>query len=620
MGKLLDSIHGGPDVRRLAETDLEPLAREMREEILATVSRTGGHLASSLGAVELAIALHRVFDTPRDKLVWDVGHQAYGHKLLSGRRELFRKLRETGGCAPFQSRAESPEYDPIGGGHAGTAISAALGLEAAARRRGEKMRAVAIVGDGSLGCGVSLEGLNNIDENSSSLVIVLNDNRMSISPNVGGLTHYLNRIISGRSYTRFRALAKTMLKKVPDLYQAVRRFEESAKSVFLPGGWFEELGIRYLGPVNGHDITELSRLLAAARDSHRPTLVHVITRKGKGYDPAEAEPEKYHGVGPFDPAKGLSGNGKPGFSQAFGRSMVELAETHPEVVGLTAAMALGTGLEDYAKKFSDRFFDVGIAEEHELVFASGLAAGGLVPVAAIYATFLQRSLDEVYHDICLQNLPVVLAVDRAGAVEDGPTHHGIYDLAFLRALPNITIYTPADENELRDALFSAVEAKKPAAIRYPRGASPHVAQFRPGVPPGRVVPGKAQVRRPGKDLALWSCGAELFTALETAEILAKKHHLEAAVVHAPTVKPLDAAFLREQAAKIPVFTLEDHVTEGGFGSAVAEFVPVAHRFGWPSDRVVSFGKVADLRARFGLAPDAVAAKIAEIVSARKAGS
>ena len=620
MGKLLDGIHGGPDVRRLREADLEPLAREMREEILSTVSRTGGHLASSLGAVELAIALHRVFDTPHDKLVWDVGHQAYGHKLLSGRRDLFRKLRETGGCAPFQSRAESLEYDPIGGGHAGTAISAALGLEAAARRRGEKMRAAAIVGDGSLGCGVSLEGLNNIEENSSSLVIVLNDNRMSISPNVGGLTRYLNRIISGRSYTRFRALAKTMLKKVPDLYQAVRRFEESAKSVFLPGGWFEELGIRYLGPVNGHDIAELTRMLAAARDSHRPTLVHVITRKGRGYPPAEAEPEKYHGVGPFDPAKGLTGEVRPGFSQAFGQSMIELAETHPEVVGLTAAMALGTGLEPFAKKFPDRFFDVGIAEEHELVFASGLAAGGLVPVAAIYATFLQRSLDEVYHDICLQNLPVILAIDRAGAVEDGPTHHGIYDLAFLRALPNLVIYTPADEHELRDALFSAAEAKKPAAIRYPRGASPHAAQFLPGVTPGRVEPGKAQIRRPGKDLAIWSCGAELFAALEAAEILVEKHHLEAAVVHSPTVRPLDAALLREHAAKMPVFTLEDHVTEGGFGSAAAGVVPVAHRFGWPSDRIVPFGKVAELRAQFGLTPDAVASKIAEIVSARKARS
>jgi len=620
MKKLLDSIRGGPDVRRLAESDLEPLAREMREEILSTVARNGGHLASSLGAVELAIALHRVFDTPHDKLVWDVGHQAYGHKLLSGRRDLFRKLRETDGCAPFQSRAESPDYDPVGGGHAGTAISAALGIEAAARRRGEKIHVAAIVGDGSLGCGVSLEGLNNIEENSSSLVIVLNDNRMSISPNVGGLTHYLNRIISGRSYTRFRALAKTMLRKVPDLYAAVRRFEESAKSVFLPGGWFEELGIRYLGPVNGHDIAGLTRMLAAARDSHRPTLVHVITRKGKGYAPAEAEPERYHGVGPFDPSKGLSGEDGPGFSQAFGQSMVELAETHPDTVALTAAMALGTGLENFAKKFPDRFFDVGIAEEHELVFASGLAAGGLVPVAAIYATFLQRSLDEVYHDICLQNLPVVLAVDRAGAVGDGPTHHGIYDLAFLRALPNLAIYAPADENELRDALFSAVEARRPAVIRYPRGKSPHAAQFLPGTTPKKIAPGKAQVRKTGADLALWSCGAELFTALEAAEILAANYRLDAAVVHSPTVKPLDADLLRQYAAKMPVFTLEDHVTEGGFGSAAAGIVPVAHRFGWPADRIVPFGKVAELRARFGLSPDAVAAKVAETVSARKAGA
>ncbi len=611
MPELLSSIRGGADVRDLPAGELPRLAGELRARILQTVSRTGGHLASSLGTVELTIALHRVFLTPEDKLVWDVGHQAYAHKLLTGRGELFQKLRTMGGCAPFQSRAESPEYDPIGGGHAGTAISAALGIEAAAKRQGKNTRAVAIVGDGSLACGVSLEGLNNIDENRSSLVIVLNDNRMSISRNVGGLTHYLNRIISGKGYSRFRALAKTMLRKVPDLYHAVRRFEESAKSVFLPGGWFEELGIRYFGPVDGHNIPELERMLTAARESHRPTLVHVITRKGNGYPPAEKEPERYHGVGPFDLERGLENSSGGGFSAAFGETMIHLGEKYPEIVGVTAAMALGTGLEKFAERFPDRFFDVGIAEEHEMVFASGLAAGGLHPVAAIYATFLQRALDEVYHDICLQNLPVVLAVDRAGVVEDGPTHHGIYDLAFLRSLPNLDIYTPADEQELRDALFAAVASKKPAAVRYPRGASGQ--GFDPLLPVMPLIPGKALIRREGAELALWSCGAELHTALKAAEILEKEYGISAAVVHSFTVKPFDGKLFMEYAARMPVFTLEDHVVTGGLGGAAAEYAVPAYCFGWPSDKVIPFGKVRELREKFGLTPEKIAAKAAEIV-------
>lgn len=608
MGILLDSIHSPEDVRRLSGSLLPALAEEIRTEILQTVSRNGGHLASSLGTVELTIALHRVFNTPEDALIWDVGHQSYAHKILTGRRELFRKLRQNNGCAPFQSRAESPDFDPIGGGHAGTAISAALGLEAAARHMKKDASYVAIVGDGSLGCGVSLEGLNNIDENNSSLVIILNDNRMSISGNVGGLTHYLNRIISGRGYTRFRDRIKALLKKMPGLYQAVKRFEESAKSFFLPGGWFEELGIRYLGPVDGHNLSELERMLTAAKNSRRPTLVHVLTCKGKGYKPAEKEPERYHGVKPFDLQTGLPEEPGKGFSHAFGQSMIRLAEQRKDVAAVTAAMALGTGLSQFAGRFPERFFDVGIAEEHELVFASGLAAGGMIPVAAVYATFLQRSLDEVYHDICLQKLPVILAVDRAGAVEDGPTHHGIYDLAFLQAMPGLTIYSPADEAELQDALFTAVEKASPAVIRYPRGSSPNAPAELP--PPGRVEPGKAQIRQEGRDAALWSCGAEIFTALQAVEILKEKYGLSVMAVHSPTVKPLDEALLKDHAAKMPVFTLEDHVITGGFGAAAAAAAPVLECFGWPSDRVIPFGKVAGLREDFGLTPEAIAAKIA----------
>lgn len=607
MAKILDSIRSPEDLRRLPAKDLPVLAAEIREEILQTVSRTGGHLASSLGTVELAIALHRVFQTPEDGLVWDVGHQSYAHKILTGRRELFRELRQYGGCAPFQSRLESPEFDPIGGGHAGTAISAALGLETAAKRTGKCARYAAIVGDGSLGCGVSLEGLNNIDENRSSLVIVLNDNRMSISGNVGGLTHYLNRIISGHSYTRFRGAVKNALKKVPGIYRIVRKLEEAAKNILLPGGWFEELGIRYLGPVDGHNIADLERALTAARESNRPTLVHAVTCKGKGYPAAEKAPERYHGVKPFPLDKGLPEEVPAGFSHAFGQSMIRLAETHPNVAAVTAAMALGTGLDKFAERFPERFFDVGIAEEHELVFAAGLAAGGMIPAAAIYATFLQRSLDEVYHDICLQKLPVILAIDRAGAVEDGPTHHGIYDLAFLRTLPGLEIYTPADEAELQDALFTAAERGVPAAIRYPRGGTGRAGEL---PPPGRVLPGKGQVRREGHDAVLWSCGAELATALETAEILQEKYGISLAVTHAVTVSPLDGALLREHAEKMPVFTLEDHVTAGGFGAAVMEVIPVAHKFGWPPDQVVPFGKVARLREAFGISPAAIASTIA----------
>ncbi|MGE4563572.1 MAG: 1-deoxy-D-xylulose-5-phosphate synthase, partial [Victivallaceae bacterium] len=602
------------DLRRQSLAELETLTGELRREIVKVVARNGGHLSSSLGTVELAVALHRVFDTPRDTVLWDVGHQAYAHKILTGRREHFQTLRQFGGCSGFLSRKESPEYDVLGGGHAGTAISAALGLAVAAQRRGSTARTVAVVGDGSLGCGISLEGLNQVDGSGVPLVIILNDNRMSISSNVGALHSYLNRIISGKAYTRFKALAKTMLQRVPEIYHSVRRIEEAAKSVFLPGGVFEELGLRYLGPVNGHSLPDLIRLLEAARDSRRPVIVHVITDKGRGYAPAEESPCEYHGVGPFDPEQGIATGEKMCFSAAFGRTMIELGEKHPELMAITAAMTTGTGLGSFAERFPDRFFDVGIAEEHALVFASGLAAGGFHPVAAIYSTFMQRAFDPIYHDVCIQHLPVIMALDRAGAVEDGPTHHGIYDLAFLRPLPNLTILAPADENELRAMLFAAVKLKTPVAIRYPRGASGH--GFDPSLEPEVIVPGKAKVLREGGDLALWSCGPDCDTALAAAELLEKNYGLRATVVNARSIKPLDTELARELAGRMPIFSLEDHVVTGGLGSAIDEAlgagVRVRHKFGWP-DEVLGHGPVKELRRVHGLTAEAIAATIAHMI-------
>ncbi len=607
---ILPTIDGPEKLRALEIPELEALAGELRREIIEVVAQNGGHLSSSLGTVELALALHRVFETPRDTILWDVGHQAYAHKLLTGRREQFRTLRRNGGCSGFLSRKESPEYDVLGGGHAGTAISAALGLAVAAQRRGSPARSVAVVGDGSLGCGISLEGLNQVDASGVPLVIVLNDNRMSISSNVGALHCYLNRIISGKAYSRFKALAKTMLQRVPDLYHSVRRLEEAAKSVFLPGGIFEELGLRYLGPVNGHSLPDLIRLLEAARDSRRPVIVHVITDKGRGYKPAEDSPCEYHGVSPFDPEQGIATGEKMSFSAAFGRTMEEIAEQRPELMAITAAMAAGTGLAKFAKRFPERFFDVGIAEEHALVFASGLAAGGFQPVAAIYSTFMQRAFDPIYHDVCIQNLPVIMTLDRAGAVEDGPTHHGIYDLAFLRAMPNLTIFAPMDENELRAMLYAALELKTPVAIRYPRGASGH--GFDQALEPEKIEPGKAKLLREGTDFAIWAYGPDCDVALAAAELLEKECGLRGAVVNARSIKPLDVELAREMAGRMPIFSLEDHLVTGGLGSALEEALEggVMAKFGWP-DEVLEHGPVRELRRAKGLDAPSIANKIKE---------
>jgi len=611
--RLLDGIDGPDDLKRLAPGELKRLAGEIRAEIIDVVARNGGHLAPNMGVVELTIALHRVFDSPRDKLVWDVGHQAYVHKLLTGRRERFRTLRQTDGCPGFLSRDESA-HDAFGAGHAGTALSAALGLAAARDRQGGEGHVVAILGDGSLGCGISLEALNHVAETTRRLVIILNDNKMSISPNVGAMARYLSHIIAGRRYNQLKRRIRGMVRSIPrvgdGIAHAVARVEEAAKSMLAPGVIFEELGIRYVGPIDGHDLPELLHALAGVREFDQPAIVHVVTEKGRGYRHAVDQPERFHGLACFDPdsGKGVKPSEGPTFSDAFGEAVCALAAAHPEVVAVTAAMRCGTGLSAFAERFPGRLYDVGIAEEHAVVFAAGLAAGGQRPVVAIYATFLQRALDCVFHDVCLQRLPVILCLDRAGVVEDGPTHHGIHDLGFLRGLPNLSVLAPRDGTELAMMLAAAYAQAAPVAIRYPRAAAPRGLP-----PPSPLAWGRAEILRPGTDLALWGMGAEAATALGVAEILAGRG-LQAAVVNPRFLQPLDAALLAEQAAAMPVVTIEDHQAEPGLGGAVAfALAGRPHRslrhFGWGRD-VVPHGQVEDLRARAGLTPEAIAVAIA----------
>ncbi|MFA7184092.1 MAG: 1-deoxy-D-xylulose-5-phosphate synthase [Victivallales bacterium] len=613
---LLDTIQSPDDLKKLSVEELPALASEIREMLINTVSQTGGHLASNLGVVELTIALHYVFNTPKDKLVWDVGHQGYVHKLLTGRKELFKKLRNYNGCLGFLSPDES-EYDCFGAGHAGTAISAALGMAVAAERRGSDDKVVAIVGDGSLNCGISLEGLNNVSANTRKLIIILNDNKMSISQNVGAIPSSLNRIISGRGYNRFKNVVKMIMSKVPahhGINRVINKIEETAKGIFLPGVFFEELGLRYIGPLDGHDLPRLIRTLDVLKNPERSLLVHVITEKGRGYQPAEDAPEKFHGLAAFDRATGKS-NGESGltFSGAFGKTMLELAEKEPGLAVITAAMAQGTGLSEFSMKYPGKFYDVGIAEEHAVVFAAGLAAAGLRPVVAIYATFIQRALDCVFHDVCLQNLPVIFCLDRSGIVEDGPTHHGINDLAFFRGLPNLTVMAPKDENELRDMIFTAYEMKSPVVIRYPRGGSKRVNEL--SANPSATVKTAAEVMREGKDAAIWAMGPEVFTALGIAEELAKRN-MEITVVNTRFLRPFDAELLKRQAAEMPIFTLEDCRTIGGLASEVDEtLINCAHKsiihFGWKSE-IIPHGSAEKLRENHGLGKNEIIEEVLRV--------
>lgn len=615
---VLDRIQTPEDLKRLELCELRKLADEIREELLDVVSAHGGHLASNLGVIELTIALLRAFSPPHDQIVWDTGHQAYIYKLLTGRRELFRKLREDNGCCGFLNRSES-EFDVFGAGHAGTAISAATGLAVARDQNGSDHHVLAVVGDGALGCGVSLEGLNNVVDQTDDMIIVINDNRMSISPNVGSLSRYLNRVISGQRYNQLKRATARLVERIPVLGKPLRRLihrlGESAKGVLVPGLIFEELGLRYIGPLDGHDLEQLTNTFErlAKIPRQRPMVVHVITRKGAGFPPAEKNPEIHHGLGPFDRCNGAdeqkAKNGHDTFSGVLGESVRAMFDRRHDTIAITAGMCTGTGLDSLREQFSDRLLDVGIAEEHAVVLAGGMAAGGLHPIVAIYATFMQRAQDYVFHDICLQNLPVIFCLDRAGVVPDGPTHHGIHDLGFWQSVPNLTVLQPADGDELRMMLDWAVDASRPCVIRYSRAKADSVyADDKP--PP--VKDGQGCVVRDGTDVALLCLGREVATGLQVAEKLAADG-VQAAVLNIRFVQPLDVEMISNYARRMPLVTLEDHCVDGGLGTRVSSAVSkIADQrlltLGWPNE-VIPFGTVEGLRRKFGLDVDSVTDRV-----------
>ena len=602
---LLESIQNPADLRRLPRAQLKGLADELRECVLTNVARTGGHLSSNLGTVELTIALHYVFQTPHDRLVWDVGHQTYPHKILTGRRERMPTLRQLGGMSGFPRRDES-EYDTFGTAHSSTSISAALGMALAARQKGEDRHAVAIIGDGAMTAGMAFEALNNAGvERDARLLVVLNDNDMSISPPVGALNRYLAQLMSGHFYAAARSVGKTVLGTVPPLFELARRLEQGAKGMVVPATLFEKFGFNYIGPIDGHDLDSLIPTLENIRDLMRdkagPQFLHVVTKKGQGYKLAEADPVAYHGPGKFDPAVGLvkpSAPAAPTFTQVFGQWLCDMAAHDRKLVGITPAMREGSGMVEFHKRFPDRYYDVGIAEQHAVTFAAGLACEGLKPVVAIYSTFLQRAYDQLIHDVAIQNLPVVFALDRAGLVgADGATHAGNYDIAFLRCVPNVSLACPADERECRQLLTTAYEQSHPVAVRYPRGAGAGVAPLAQltGLPFG-----KGEVRRQGKGVAILAFGTLLYPALAAAE------RLDATVVNMRWVKPLDAELLMQVAASHDALvTIEEGAIMGGAGSAVAEALaaagvvkPLLH-LGLP-DRFIEHGDPARLLALEGL--------------------
>ncbi|HET9388528.1 MAG TPA: 1-deoxy-D-xylulose-5-phosphate synthase [Steroidobacteraceae bacterium] len=565
---LLESINSPQDLRRLPVSKLPALARELREYLIQSVSTRGGHFAAGLGTVELTIALHYIFDTPHDRLVWDVGHQAYPHKVLTGRRDQLHTIKQPGGLAPFPSRAES-EYDTFGVGHSSTSISAALGMAVASARRGESRSVVAVIGDGAMTAGMAFEALNHAGSLPADLLVILNDNDMSISENVGALSNHFARALSGRVYAHLREGGKKVLRQMPTVWELARRSEEHLKGMVLPGTLFEELGFNYIGPMDGHDVKALVSTLRNLKKLRGPQFLHVVTRKGKGYGPAEADPIKWHGPGPFDPVSGTIFKEKssgPTYSQIFGQWLCDMAERDPLIVGITPAMREGSGLVEFSKRFPDRYFDVAIAEQHAVTFAAGLATEGYKPVVAIYSTFLQRAYDQLIHDVALQHLPVVFALDRAGLVgSDGATHQGSYDLTFLRCIPNMVIMAPADENECRQMLYTATTLSTPSAVRYPRGSGPGV----PLVAEMTALPvGRAQLRREGRSgLAIFAVGALVDSAQKIAE------RLDATLVNVRFVKPLDEDLLISLASRHrAIVTIEENSAIGGTGSAVAELL------------------------------------------------
>lgn len=618
---LLETIDSPDDLKQINRLDLPQLAQEIRQTIIEVVAKNGGHLAPSLGTVELAIALHYVFDTPHDKIIWDVGHQSYAHKLLTGRRDVFGSIRQHQGISGFTRVSESP-YDAFTTGHSSTSISAALGITAAKQLKDERSKVIAVIGDGSMTAGLAYEGLNQAGDThkDKDLIVILNDNDMSISPNVGALSSFLSRTFSAKRLQEMRREIGDFLKSLPrigdDMYQLAKRSEESFKAFVTPGMLFEAFNFEYFGPINGHKLNHLINILQNIKVLEEPVLLHVITKKGKGYAPAEQNPVHFHGCGKFEVATGecfASLDSPPTYTKVFGDTMVELAREDQRIVAVTAAMPEGTGLSGFAEAFPKRFFDVGIAEQHGVTFAAGLASEGLKPVVAIYSTFLQRAFDQIIHDVCIESHPVIFAIDRGGIVgEDGATHHGLFDLSYLRCLPNMVVMSPKDENELRHMLKTAIRHPGPIALRYPRGAGTGVPLDDKTAP---IEVGKAELVCEGQtpdDLLIIAIGRTVEEALKARRILNDEHDLRAAVINARFVKPLDIDLIGSYAARIPfIITVEENTLPGGFGSAVMEALLDANISGFKMKRLgiedvfVDHGPQKLLRRLYGVDADAI---------------
>ena len=624
MYKLLETINSPADLKKLTEEELIALAAEVRQFLLETVSKTGGHLASNLGCVELTLALHFCFDSPQDRIIWDVGHQAYTHKIITGRREQFHTQRQYQGISGFPKRSESP-HDPFGAGHSSTSISAGLGMAVGESLNGTGNRSIAVIGDGSMTAGMAFEALNQAGHLRKNLIVILNDNEMSISKNVGAFSAFVSRKLSGSYYRELKKEMQGLLENIPaiggNILRFARKAENSLKGFLTPGALFEALGFEYIGPLQGHNLPQLLEVLQNVRSLEGPVLVHVMTTKGKGYPPAENNPAQFHGVGPFDIATGKVSAAKGGarsYTAIFGDTMVRLAAEDEKIIAITAAMPDGTGLSPFAKAFPSRFFDVGIAEQHAMTFAAGLAAEGFRPVAAIYSSFTQRAYDQVFHDICLQKLPVTLALDRAGLVgDDGPTHHGVFDLSYLRHLPEMTLMAPKDENELQHMIKTAVYSDRPVAVRYPRGAGYGIPMDQDPV----ILPlGRGELLGEGEDLVIIAIGVTVYPAMEAAGLLREKG-IRAAVVNARFVKPLDRELILDWARRTGhMVTVEENALQGGFGSAVLELLEEekvtgvkVKRIGIP-DRFIEQGSQAQLRRDLGLDAAGIAATVEAFLS------
>jgi len=626
MATLLDKIKLPETLRELSTKQLEQIAAEIRQKIIEVTSRTGGHVAPSLGAVEIAVSLHATFESPKDKILWDVGHQAYAHKILTGRLESFSTLRQYGGLSGFPNIQESP-HDIFTVGHASTSISQAIGLVRAQELTGQKSHVIAIIGDGSISGGLSFEGVNNIGSVKSNLIVILNDNEMSISKNVGSISNYLTQVSTSNTYIDLRNRIEKLTKRIPkvgiSLFEAAKKLKDRTKHIvvsFKVDVIFEELGFKYFGPIDGHNIPLIMSTLHHAKEINGPVMIHVLTKKGKGYPPAEKDPTRFHGTGPFEIKTGepLNGGGQDTYTAIFGRTMAEIGQKDDKVVSVTAAMIDGTGLEEFARQFPKRFYDVGIAEEHAVTFAGALARGGLKPVVAVYSTFLQRAYDEIIHDVCLQNLPVVFAVDRAGIVgEDGATHNGIFDLAYLRSLPNMVVMAPKDGNEFAQMLWTAASHNGPISIRYPRGSGPEVEVSLEktilDIGKGEVAH-RSKTHSPKTKICIISIGSMVQPSVEAASAL-EKEGIAATVINARFVKPLDKELILKTVKNCDqVVTIEEGVLDGGFGSAICELladekvnIPVL-RLGLPS-KFIEHGKRAEILEKYGLTAERICEQI-----------